>query len=328
MTRPRALALALAGCASYPRLSAPPLSPPLDSGAGWIEGEGSVRLFTSTRVPTAPVRGVVWLVVGPEIGSAPLYPRLTGALTAGGFVVTTVHPRGAGYSGGDRGDVEDHALVLSDYARLREHLRARFPGAPLFLLGHSAGGPLALEVAARAPEGIRGLVLVNPAYKLNDSEGMGPSVGDYFVYAVRYLCTPDEPAVDMNTRPSAVRFPEDRAEALAMQRDPLVVRYFSMRYLFAQKTIMDRAARNAAALDTPLLLIEGGHDALVDPRGNDELLRAARAGDRRKLIAPEGGHGSSAVETQVEPIVAWLLARADGDSRPTSRRGAQDGYPR
>lgn len=314
MTRPLALLLALTitGCAAHPRLSTPPLLPPRAAGVAWLGGEGEVRLYTSTRLPSspAPIRGVVWLVVGPEVGSAPLYPRLTAALSDNGFVVATVHPRGAGYSHGDRGDADDHALVLSDYARFRERLRAQFPGAPLFLLGHSAGGPLALEVAARAPAGIHGLLLVNPAYKLVHAEGMGPTAGDYFVYAIRYLCTPDEPAVDMNARPDAVRFAEDRAEALAMQRDPLVVRYFSMRYLFAQKEVMDRAARNAAALDTPMLLVEGAHDALVDAKGNDEILAATRARDRRKLIAPDGGHGSSAVETQVDPIVAWLRERA------------------
>ncbi|MFO0756608.1 MAG: alpha/beta fold hydrolase [Byssovorax sp.] len=326
MTRPgiRSLAvalLALLGCAPAPRLSAPPLSPPQDTGTGWIEGAEHVRLFTSTRIPAAPVRGVVWLVVGPEVGSAPLYPRLTTALGAGGFVVATVHPRGAGYSSGDRGDIGDYALVLSDYARFRQHLRSRFPGAPLFLLGHSAGGPLALEVAARAPGEIDGVVLVNPAYKLIYAEGMGPSTCDYVVYALRYLFTPEEPAVDMNSHAEAVRFAEDRAEALAMQQDPLVVRYFSMRYLFAQKGIMDSAAQNAARLDTPLLLVEGAHDALVDPKGNDELFRAARSRDRKRLIAPDGGHGSSAVETQVEAIVAWLAAHAGGDPKPINREG-------
>ncbi|MBX7112614.1 MAG: lysophospholipase [Dehalococcoidia bacterium] len=323
MTRPGVLALALSllGCAPALRLSAPPLPPPHDAGTGWIEGAEHVRLFTSTRIPTAPVRGVVWLVVGPEVGSAPLYPRLTTALGAGGFVVATVHPRGAGYSSGDRGDIEDYALVLSDYARFHQHLRSRFPETPLFLLGHSAGGPLALEVAARAPGGIRGLVLVNPAYKLIYAEGMGPSTCDYVVYALRYLFTPDEPAVDMNSRAEAVRFAPDRAEALAMQADPLVVRHFSMRYLFAQKGIMDAAARNAAQLDTPLLLVEGRHDALVDPKGNDEIFSASRSRDRQRLSAPEGGHGSSAVETQVEAIAGWLQAHAGEGSTPIHPEG-------
>src|SRR5262245_36354124 len=97
--------------------------------------------------------------------------------------------------------------------------------------------------------------------------------------------------VDMNSKPSAIKHAADRAEAEAMQRDPLVVRYFSMRFLFAQKKVMDRCAINAAVTDTPLLLIQGAHDALVDPGGTGEILAAARTVDKTRLLAASGGHG-------------------------------------
>jgi len=59
------------------------------------------------------------------------------------------------------------------------------------------------------------------------------------------------------------------------------------------------------------LLLQGAHDGLVDPKSFDALLDKAGASDKqRRLLAPDGGHGSSAVETQVEAIVEWLLAHA------------------
>jgi fermentation-respiration switch protein FrsA (DUF1100 family) len=89
-----------------------------------------------------------------------------------------------------------------------------------------------------------------------------------------------------------------------------VVRYFSMRYMVAQRDVMNACASNVAKLQAPLLLIQGAHDALVDPRGNDEILASARMPDKRKLIAPEGGHGATAVETLVDELVQWLRAHA------------------
>jgi alpha-beta hydrolase superfamily lysophospholipase len=116
----------------------------------------------------------------------------------------------------------------------------------------------------------------------------------------------------MGGDPSAMKSAADRAEALAMQRDPLVVRHFSMRYLLAQREVMNACPRNAALVDAPLLLVQGAEDRLVDPRGNEEILAAARTADKTRLVAPRGAHGASAVETVVEELVRWLGAHRQG----------------
>jgi alpha-beta hydrolase superfamily lysophospholipase len=283
-----------------------PVDPP--PGAEWLEAEGGERLYVSVVAPDGDPLGVVNFVVHPEIGSAPLYPGLMAALRAAGFATTVSHPRGSGYSSGLRGDLDDYQLFLGDHRRGLAHARSRFPGKPLFLMGHSAGAAFALELAAKTPEPIAGMVLVNPAFKLRATEGMTPSFGDYFVFAGNMVFRPGALTVDMNSKPSAVKHPADRAEGEAMQADPIVVRYFSMRYMLAQKQVMDRCATNAGTVSAPVLLLEGAEDGLIDPTGNDEIL-AGLKGDKTKLIVAGGGHGSSSVETMVEPIVEWLRAR-------------------
>jgi alpha-beta hydrolase superfamily lysophospholipase len=299
--------LALSGCASFPRLTRPPLEPP--AGAEWLRTDDGATLYTVTWLPDGEPVGVVSFVLGPEISSAPLYPALRAALRDAGFATATVHPRGTGYSPGLRGDIDDSQLFLADQRRELEHLKARFGSKPIFLLGHSAGAAYALELAAKTPAPLAGVVLVNPAYKMLAAEGMTPSFWEYVAYAGNMVFRPAALTIDMNSRPSAVAHLGDRAEAEAMQGDPLVVRYFSMRFMLAQKQVMDRCAANAAVSAAPLLLVQGANDALIDPRGGDEILAAAKGGDKAKLTAPNGGHGSSAVETMVEPIVSWLQAR-------------------
>jgi fermentation-respiration switch protein FrsA (DUF1100 family) len=127
---------------------------------------------------------------------------------------------------------------------------------------------------------------------------------------VNYVLRRSALTVDMNRSPHSVEFLPDRIEGEAMQRDPVVVRYFSLRYLLAQRKVMNRCPRNLAAVQAPLLLVQGAHDALVDPASVDQLLGAARVADKCKLVAPDGGHGSSAVETMVLPIVEWLVSHA------------------
>lgn len=300
-----------------PARQRPPADPP--ASAVYIQGADGTQLYTMIEGEPAP-RGVVWYVLGPECGSGPLYPGFTRALHQAGFATAVLHPRGAGYSFGVRGDIKDYALFLGDYQTFLVQLRERFAGRPLFLLGHSAGAAFALHVAAKSRGTLAGIILVNPAYKLIYSKGMGPSFWDYIVYAANYIFRPAALTVDMNSDPSAVKNDLDRAEAIAMQADPLVVRYFSMRYLLAQRKVMDRCAVNIAATDAPALIVQGAGDELVDPRGNDELLAAAESTDKRKLVAPGGGHGSSAVESMISPLVDWLSSRAPAsETRPETR---------
>ncbi len=247
--------------------------------------------------------------------------RFTRALRQAGFATAILHPRGTGYSSGLRGDIEDYALFLGDYKEFLRRLGERFAGRPVFLLGHSAGAAFALHVAATSKSVLAGVILVNPAYKLIYSEGMGPSFGDYIVYGANYIFRPAALTVDLNSNPSAVKNDLDRAEALAMREDPLVVRYFSMRYLFAQKEVMDACAVNIARADVPVLIVRGADDALVDPKGVDELFVKARNADKQMLLAPLAGHGSSAVETTIPQLVEWL-------SRHVSTRLELDTIPR
>ena len=296
--------MTLAACTSWPLMTRPPIAPP--PGAEFLIGRGDVRLYTSSGGSGA--RGVVWFVLGPEVPRQPPYQRLTAALHETGLATAVFHARGTGFSDGPRGDGEDYALVLSDYRLFLEHLAGRF--SRIFLLGHSAGAALALEIAVAPPTPLAGLALVNPAWKLTYAKGMGPTFGDYIGYAANRLFRPATLTVDMNRSPSLVTFGPDREEAEAMQRDPLVVRYFSLRYLSAQRIVMNRSPRNLAAVDAPLLLVQGAHDALVDPASFDELLGAARVADKRRLVAPDGGHGTSAVETMVGPLMAWFTSHA------------------
>lgn len=288
-------------------MDAAPLPPP--AHATWRITADGVRLYTSIRLPAGEPVGIVYLVLGPECGAAPPYPALTAALLEAGFAVALLHPRGTGRSDGRRGDVDDVARFVDDHRLGLADLRARFGARPLFLLGQSVGAAYALELAAHTDVPPSGLVLVNPAYKLLAAEGMTPTWRDLLTFAVNAVFRPAVPTVDMNRRPSAIRHPEDRAEAEAMQADPLVVRFFSLRLLWGQRRIMRRCPRNAAATSSPLLIVEGARDVLVDPRGTAEILAAAVGTDKALIVASEGGHGASAVETQVRPIVDWLVRR-------------------
>ena len=106
-------------------------------GADWIVGNDGQRLYSRWQCP-GHARGLVWYVLGPETGAAFPYPRLTQALLDRGFAVALMHARGTGFSPGVRGDIDDYQAFLGDYGCFRVEIERRFPGLPVFLLGHNA----------------------------------------------------------------------------------------------------------------------------------------------------------------------------------------------
>lgn len=77
-----------------------------------------------------------------------LHP-LASALAEGGYASVYVPDlRGHGENPARRGDIDHMSQMEEDFADLMAHIRARQPGARIIAGGHSAGGGLALRMAA------------------------------------------------------------------------------------------------------------------------------------------------------------------------------------
>lgn len=112
---------------------------------------------------TAPVRAVVQIVHGAaeHIGR---YEQFARFLVANGYAVYGADLRRHGHTRVGSGDLGDagpdgwHHFV-QDTARLGRLIRESLPGAPLVLFGHSLGSLVALDLFARRPDGMDGLIL-------------------------------------------------------------------------------------------------------------------------------------------------------------------------
>lgn len=113
--------------------------------------------------PAAPV-----FLLQPAMGTkAGYYGRLAQALQAAGFTAVISELRGHEKSGGRRAsrsyDFGYDEMVNEDLAQAVTAVRARFPEAPLYLLGHSLGGQLCSLYAAQHPGEVDGMVLIASA---------------------------------------------------------------------------------------------------------------------------------------------------------------------
>ena len=118
-----------------------------------------ITVFTAGHAPDAPV-----LVCMPAMGTAArFYEPLAWPIVREGWRFVTADLRGVGSSAirVKRGvGFGYREMVESDWPAVVQKTKERFPGAPVYLLGHSLGGQLSALYLAQNPGAVAGLILV------------------------------------------------------------------------------------------------------------------------------------------------------------------------
>ncbi len=246
-------------------------------------------------------RGIVVLVHG--LGEhAGRYERLAQRLTWWGYAVVGYDQCGHGESSGARGCVPTTLRLIDDLADVVEstHRRLR-AGEKLFVLGHSLGGLVACcYVILRQPP-IDGLVLSSPALRVR------PSPWQRLLLAVLPRLAPNF-TVSNGLRPEGLSHDPDVVEAY--EADPLVHDRVSARLARFLVEAGPRVLARARHWRMPTLLLWGGSDPVVDPRGSLAFSRAAPA-EVVTAHAFEDLYHEVFNELEAEPVYAALRGWLD-----------------
>jgi predicted alpha/beta hydrolase len=124
------------------------------------EGTRFALTVYPAAAPAAPV-----LLIQPAMGvQAGYYDKLAMALRDNGCHVVVSELRGHEAEGGRRPgrsyDFSYHEMMAEDWPQAIAAVKARFAGAPLYLLGHSLGGQVSALYAANHPGSVDGLILI------------------------------------------------------------------------------------------------------------------------------------------------------------------------
>ncbi|WP_249010299.1 alpha/beta hydrolase [Conexibacter sp. DBS9H8] len=268
--------------------------------------------FTLTSAAGPPLAVTVWetpdspraIVIlahgwGEHVGR---YSHVAARLTGAGFLVVGPDHHGHGRSGGPRGQIR-FADAVADLNAVIDSQVAIHPDLPVFLLGHSMGGAIALRYALAHQERLRGLVLSGPLVRA-DAPGMVKLVGTVLAHLL-----PWAPVVRLD--PSLIS--RDARVVEAYRADPLV-RHLPIPALTGREFLTHAATilTDAPRIRVPTMLLWGGADGLCPPAGSEALAATLGAEDltcerfdglyHEIFLEPEG-------DLVLDMVVAWLADR-------------------
>lgn len=268
-----------------------------------IKGHDGLALFCQAWLPDADLKAVLILVHGLAEHSG-RYGNLVQYFVPRGYGIRAMDLRGHGRSPGSRGYVRRFRDYVDDTMAFLIRTRAEHPETPLFLLGHSMGGTIAIACALEDPHGISGLVL--SATVLTP----GRSISRLHILAAGLLSRL-APRLKV-TRLDSAGTSRDPAVVRAYEADPLVYRgRISARLGGEFLAAMHRGQRMIPRIRLPLLIMHGADDRLSNPEGS-RLLHERAGSEDKTLILYDGLYHELFNEPERERVFGdmerWLEA--------------------
>ena len=179
------------------------------------------------------------------------------------------------------------AQAMSDDAADFLHvLRRQYPDTPLYLLGDSMGGAVAIVTAAANGHGpLDGVVLVAPAVWSRDT--MNP-----FQSGLLWISAHTVPWMRVSGRGLHIKPSDNYGMLRALARDPLVLKDSRIDTLWGLTNLMDDAMADADKLTMPVLVLYGDNDEIIPEDPVNEFLERLFPADpqARAAFYPKGYH--------------------------------------
>ncbi len=207
-------------------------------------------------------------------------------LKARGVASYALDQRGFG-ANGFRGRWFPTGRYTQDVRDFTRAVHEKHPGVPLYLLGESMGGAVAMTVIARRDTPwISGTILAAPAVWSRDTM-------PWYQRATLWLTAHTIPAVPLTGRGLKIK-PSDNVEMLIqLGRDPLVIKGTRVDAIYGLVNMMDAAMDAAATMDGRALILYGGRDEIIrsgPTRAMLDRLPDAGPGTRKLALYPGGHH--------------------------------------
>ncbi|MBS1956551.1 MAG: alpha/beta fold hydrolase [Cyanobacteria bacterium SZAS-4] len=219
-------------------------------------------------------------------------------------------------------DQVDFDACLNDVKTTLLSLKAANPGLPVFLLGESMGGAIALRAASMYPDLISGLISSVPSGDRFKQKKTDLKVAMQFLKGANKQFNVGSAIVDQATANPKLR--RDWAD------NPLDRMDLSPKELIQFQSFMNDNHDSAKKITTvPVLMVEGNNDKLVKPEGTWELFNEIECEQKSFLAVPsehlifeEQQDKERIYDRRIDSLAAaWILSHMED---PVSKQAATE----
>jgi alpha-beta hydrolase superfamily lysophospholipase len=270
---------------------------------GELQGMGGVRLYRQSWLPDGPPRAVVVIAHGAGEHSG-RYPHVAARLVEEGYAVYALDHRGHGHSEGPRAVIDRMDNAVEDLDQLIVLAASEQPGVPLFLLGHSMGGTIAVRYAVAHQDRLTGLILTSPLAALEAASPLTRLIARLLSAVTPHLGLFAVDPTLVSRDPDVVR---------AYETDPLVYHArLPARTIAEIAGAVESFPEAVGAITVPTLIMYGSGDHLVPPAGSMMLNDRIGAADTT-LKTYDGLYHEILNEPEQDAVMdhmcSWLRAR-------------------
>jgi len=269
-----------------------------------FKGVGGLNIFTRSWRPEGQAPRAVLVIAHGFNSHSGHYFWVAEQLAASGIAVYALDHRGRGKSDGDRYYVDHVSEYVEDLATFIGLTKAREPGLPVFLLGHSAGGVISCVYTLEHQSELTGLICESFAFRVPAPD---------FVLAVVKGLSHVAPHAHVLKLPNE-GFSRDPKVVQALNEDPLIAHEVQpTRTVAAMVRADERLEKEFPLITLPVLILHGTEDKVTLPRGSQMF--ADKAGSTDKTLKLYDGYVHDLLndigkETVLADIRAWIEARA------------------
>lgn len=294
-------ALVMGSCVPRYLTPGPPITSPLAVPGELLARDGTRLALTEWPAPS-PKAIVIALHGFNDYGAA--FARPAKLLNEQGISVFALDQRGFGETPVS-GRWPGTQAFLDDLTDAVALLKARNRGLPLYIMGESMGGAVALAWSGQAkPDTIDGLILVAPAV-------WGWRNLNLLYRSALWIGAQIAPSRTLTGRGLDI-WPSDNMDMLReFSRDPRVIKATRIDALYGLVSIMDAGYKAAGTIRVPTLVLYGQQDQVIPKRPVFRLVQALGS-NTRFAYYPKGYHMllrdvNGAIPTR--DIAAWILNR-------------------
>lgn len=269
----------------------------------WKSRDG-LDLFAQAWEPEVILpKAVVCLVHGlGEHGSR--YAHVAEAFSREGLITITYDLRGHGRSPGARGHISDIEDFMQDIDILLEQAKARFPGLPLFLYGHSLGAIQVLHYTLKRKPDLKGVIATGSGLR-TALEKQPVKILMAKVLGALMPNTALASGLDSNG------ISHNPAVVQAYDNDPLVHDRITLGFGRIMLEVTKWTLAHAGEFPLPLLLMHGKSDPIAFPTGSIEF--AAPLKEKCTLVLWNGAyheiHNEPEKAEVFKTMTLWMDAR-------------------